>query len=130
MGYWSQKAEDDLKNSDLFRECKLCYEFMEISKFDVKYRNYTSIGPLDYQYWECKECRRNKTNNAMKIFEHNMKYLDRISISWAYEGELMAHLSFEKTNNNEIGVTKYFYGKTLTELNEKITAFLNNEIKL
>jgi len=67
-----------------------------------------------------------------EIFEHNMKYLDRISISksWAYEGELMAHLSFEKKNNNEIGVTKYFYGKTLTELNEKITAFLNNEIKL
>lgn len=67
-----------------------------------------------------------------EIFEHNMKYLDRISISKsrAREGELMAHLSFEKKDNNEIEVTKYFYGKTFPELNEQITAFLNKEIKL
>jgi len=68
MGYWSQKAEDDLNNSDLFRECKLCNEFMEISKFDVKYRNYTSIGPLDYHYWECKECMKKKGAEMQRMY--------------------------------------------------------------
>ena len=42
-----------------------------------------------------------------EIFEHNMKYLDRISISKsrAREGELMAHLSFDKKCHHEIEVT-------------------------
>jgi len=35
-----------------------------------------------------------------------------------------------KKGDDDISVKKYFYGKTITDLNEKITAFLNKEIKL
>jgi hypothetical protein len=67
-----------------------------------------------------------------EIFEHNMKYLDSISISKsrAYEGQFLASVDFVKKGDDDISVKKYFYGKTITDLNEKITAFLNKEIKL
>jgi len=59
----SVKAEDDLKNSDLFRECRRCHESLNVTAFDVTNR----IKETDQfrQYlWECRECLQKKSINC------------------------------------------------------------------
>ncbi|HRP37510.1 MAG TPA: hypothetical protein PLS50_06920 [Candidatus Dojkabacteria bacterium] len=64
-----------------------------------------------------------------EIFMYNMEYLDSISISKMSDGELLAVITFRK-KDQDFEVKKFFFGKTLTILNEKINEFMNNEIKL
>jgi len=47
------------------------------------------------------------------IFEHNMKYLDSISISKShtYEGQFLASVDFVKKDDDDFSVKKYFYEK-------------------
>jgi len=71
-----------------------------------------------------------KLTKCQEIFEHNIKYLQRISIAKtnaSRTASIIVIIVFEK---GELEINKTFWGNDLNKMKDEINKFIETEIKL